>query len=691
GISVDESTIEYTKRQNGLLDTLKVLEKNLYVDCEKSIEHATAEGIKCPAEDCSNNKLEFQKPVDINFENLYEISMFDHEEHDIAVNSDILFCQNIHYTDININGCDYHNAGEACQTLLSLFINITARTLRIWKVHFDRFHTIDLSTIEEDEDPLPEIFRRRLDLKTLILDNVGNDFIYWILNNYTFADSMEVYILNQDYKNLNIVRIISHPTCRKISKLVLNDFVELDEVRLYEEYKKEGRLTELPLFNYIERMKAENKTITDLGLNKLVLQLEGVDCNKYAEILTEFKSIGIQCEEVPFAVIVDRPIAKYNSYIRAKSQYALRKPDTRFYKELELKNINLQDLEADLASRCTTPTSQPDPNQEQKPSIQKLSLETLSLFFWDTNPITENNLVKILEWIACQFTGFKWLFLHNLEVSEGERKKMLAHNYHVNGLDAFRCDSISSEPARIRLLAGTTQNIRLAEFNISRPDIVVVDYTMIPHILKLDLTGMDSEAHLYKLATAIKKSTSIICSMCSLSLYRPNEENQFGDVMHADIDNGMSGEVREEEREGDGVYQAITKKIKPDTVNRLSSFNPELHFKTVCYFACEHLSCLKCVSKMKKPHWHLLKCPTCKKHAEYDQACQLIYAPLPNLVLVQSNIPTSISESQQSKITTWCTTPTFFYASYGNAYWTLPEHKKEATYDTSNPLHVMFI
>ncbi|KAI5187905.1 hypothetical protein NEHOM01_2439, partial [Nematocida homosporus] len=42
GISVDESTIEYTKRQNGLLDTLKVLEKNLYVDCEKSIEHATA-------------------------------------------------------------------------------------------------------------------------------------------------------------------------------------------------------------------------------------------------------------------------------------------------------------------------------------------------------------------------------------------------------------------------------------------------------------------------------------------------------------------------------------------------------------------------------------------------------------------------------------------------------------------------
>ncbi|KAI5188073.1 hypothetical protein NEHOM01_2516, partial [Nematocida homosporus] len=354
-------------------------------------------------------------------------------------------------------------------------------------------------------------------------------------------------------------------------------------------------------------------------------------------------------------------------------------------------NINLQDLEADLASRCTTSTSQPDPNQEQKPSIQKLSLDTLSLCFSDTNPITENNLVKILEWIACQFTDLEWLFLDNLEVSQVEQKKMLAHNYHVNGLDVFRCDSISPKLPRITLLAGNTQNIRLAEFNISRPDIVVVEYAMIPHILKLDLTGMDSEAHLYKLATAIKKSTSIICSMCSLSLYRPNEENKTDNKMHVEIDNGMSGEVREEESKENGVYQAITKKANPDTVEDSSSFNPELHFKTICYFACEHLSCLKCVSKMGMPHEDLLKCPTCKKHASRQKACQLVYAPLPNLVLVQSNIPTSIPESQQSKITTWRKAPTFFYASYEKADWARSEIFRQATYDTSDPLHVMFV
>ncbi|KAI5186540.1 hypothetical protein NEHOM01_1540, partial [Nematocida homosporus] len=354
GISVDESTIEYTKRQDGLLDTLKILEKNLYVDCKKSIEHVIANGIKCPAEDCSNNKLELQEPVDINLKHIYDDggSEFNNYDIDINIDPDILFCQNIHYTDININGFQAYNNSKACLPLLKLFGNITARTLRISNVHFNIFHTFDLSTIEEDNAP-PEIFRRRLDLKVLMLDDVCNDLIYWILNNYTFADSMELHILNQDYSNLNIVRIISHPTCRKISKLVLNDFIGLKEVKLYEKYKKEDRLTELSLFNYIEAMKAKDKTTTDLGLNKLMLQLEGVDCNKYAEILTEFKNIGIQCEEIPFAVVVDRQIANYNSYIRAATYAVLRNSNKSFDKELVLRNINLQDLEADLASRCT--------------------------------------------------------------------------------------------------------------------------------------------------------------------------------------------------------------------------------------------------------------------------------------------------------------------------------------------------
>ncbi|KAI5187904.1 hypothetical protein NEHOM01_2438 [Nematocida homosporus] len=670
GISVDESTIEYTKRQNGLLDTLKALELHLEMDCEKSIEHVTANGIKCPAEDCSNNKWELQESVDINLGILYDLIMVGLSNCDRFGGPYVVFCQNIRYTDIHIDGVGDCWASTLCQTVLNLFINITACTLRISNVIVGAIGSFDLSKIEGN-NALPEICRRRLVLKTLILDNVDDSLIYWILNNYTFANSMEVHILNQGYKNLNITQILSRPTCRKISKLVLNDFVGLDEVRLYEEYKKEGRLTELPLFNYIERMKAKDKTITDLGLNKLLLPLEGIDDSKYTEILAKFNDIGIQCGVIPLAANIHHQMVDCKSYIMTATQYALRHPNNRFYKELVLRNINLQELEADLASRCTTSTSQPDPNQEQKPSIQKLSLDKLSLYFSDTNPITENNLVKILDWIACQFTDLEWLDLYNLEVSQAEQWKMLVHNYHVNGLDVFRCYSISSKSAQINLLAGTIHNIRLAEFNISRPDIVVVDYTMIPHILKLDLTGMDSEAHLYKLATAIKKSTSIICSMCSLSLYRPIEVKRKSTMWK--------------------LCCATTKKANPDTVSRFSILNPELHFKTVCYFACDHLFCIECVWKMKKPHEDLLKCPTCKKHASYKKACQLVYAPLPNLVLVKSNIPTSIPESQQSKITTWRTTPTFFYASYKYSGWMHPKPKKEASYNTTTPLYAMFI
>ncbi|KAI5187114.1 hypothetical protein NEHOM01_1945, partial [Nematocida homosporus] len=290
GISVGECTIEYKNRQDGLLHTLEVLEKNLRVNCKKSIEHVQSCGIKCPAEDRSNNKLELQEPVDINLRALYKTNLYVYADYGLVAGPDALFCQNIHYTDININGCEDYKDSEICRSLLSLFVNIAAHTLRFSNFGLDAFHTFDLSKIEGG-NALPEILRRHLNLKALILDKVDDNLVYWILNNYTFADSMELHILNQIYNNLNIARILSLPICQKISKLVINDFVKLDEVKLYKEYKKEDKLTELPLFNYIETMKAENKTTTDLSLNKLVLQLEGLDCNKYTEILAEFNDI----------------------------------------------------------------------------------------------------------------------------------------------------------------------------------------------------------------------------------------------------------------------------------------------------------------------------------------------------------------------------------------------------------------
>ncbi|KAI5184556.1 hypothetical protein NEHOM01_0231 [Nematocida homosporus] len=456
GISVGESTFEYKRRQNGLLDTLKILENKLHVDCEKVVEQVESCGIQCPGEEYGDNKWEFRETVNISLDSLCNKVKKDKYNDYIDTGTDVLFCQNICYTDIHINSKQAYGPSELCQSLLKLFINITARTLRISNVTDGEIGNFDLSK-REGQNTAPETYRRRLDLKTLILDNVANSLIYWILNSYIFADSMEVHILNQGYKNLNIARILSLPICQNISKLVLNDFVGLDEVKYYEEYKKEDRLTELSLFNYIETMKAENKTTTDLGLNKLVLQLEGLDCNKYTEILAKFKSIGIQCEVVPLVVIVGRQIVNYKSYIKTATRAALRDHSKPIDKGLELKNINLQDLEADIASRCAMSTSQPDPNQEQESPIQKLSIDKLSLFFRDTQFITEHNLVKILEWIACQFVGPKSLYFYHLEVSEDERKKMLVGNYHINGLDAFKYGYMPPEYKIIALVSCSAQ------------------------------------------------------------------------------------------------------------------------------------------------------------------------------------------------------------------------------------------
>ncbi|KAI5185909.1 hypothetical protein NEHOM01_1159, partial [Nematocida homosporus] len=291
GISVGESTIEYKNRQDGLLDTLKILEKYLRVNCKKSIEHVQSCGIKCPAEDRSNNKLELQEPVDINLENINSyISWPKSGYYEMVIQPNIVLCQNIHFADININGSNKYHDGKICRSILKLFINTTAHTFRITNVHDHATTYYGISRIEEKCKP-SEVFQRHLKLKALILDDVCNGLFYWILNKYRFADSMELHILNQSYNNLDVARILSYPKYQKISKLVLKDFVELDEVKLYKEYKKEDKLTELPLFNYIETMKAENKTTTDLSLNKLVLQLEGLDCNKYTEILAEFNDI----------------------------------------------------------------------------------------------------------------------------------------------------------------------------------------------------------------------------------------------------------------------------------------------------------------------------------------------------------------------------------------------------------------
>ncbi|KAI5186024.1 hypothetical protein NEHOM01_1227 [Nematocida homosporus] len=447
GISTKECTIEYKKGRTDLSDTIETLTTDLLGLDDTSINGVNVKADICSGVDLGDAKWELHETVNLHLSLVQKTQKLDST---VGFGYAIThtFCQNIRYTTINICGlptvvCN----GDFIQELdglLNLFGNITARELKLSNIRSSVISpfAFDISKIG-GEHALPKHLQFRLNLKTLVLDNVNNQIISKLFNEYTFVSPVEVHILNQRYSNLDIVRILSHPIGQNITKLVLNDFSGLDEVKYYEEYKKEDRLTELPLFNYIETMKAENKTTSDLGLNKLILQLEGVDCSKYTEVLAEFEKLGIRCQAGPVQTYINRQIAYYKEYLMAATKC------TEIWdvdQALDLYNVDLHELKKDLINRSIKCTSQPS-----KSPTQKLSLETLKLYFSDNQVLTEDSLVDIIGWVACQFTDLKDLTLLNLDVSEHTRKLILNGNYYTVGLETLKAIEIKSEKSQIRL------------------------------------------------------------------------------------------------------------------------------------------------------------------------------------------------------------------------------------------------
>ncbi|KAI5187052.1 hypothetical protein NEHOM01_1891, partial [Nematocida homosporus] len=500
GISFKRYTVEYISGCGGLLDTLKVLKYDLHALYNTSIEDLKSKGVKCPGKVRRGKMWKLQEPVNLQLkivELMYQSRSYGQKKKPAP------FCQNIHYTTINISGppISEHRIVVSCQDLLDRFVNITASKLKIANVYSEYADMIECSLSNKGENnQASKRPRRHLNLETLVLDNVDNQIISKLLNEYTFVSPVEVHILNQRYPNLEIAWILSHPIGQKITKLVLNGFVDLNDVKYYEEYKKEDRLAELPLFKYIETMKAKDKSdpATGLGLNRLILQLEGVNCSKYTEVLAEFEKLGIRCQVVPFAAYVNRPIDKYKEYLMAATQYSLENSEFEIKQQLQLYDINLKDLEADLIDRYEKATLEANSNHSQKPPIQKTPVNDLSLYFCEDQFLTEKDFVNILRWIACQFTDVKTLILYNLKTSDDEQNIISSCNYFTAGLDTLEFIEIRDGKQDIQLKTHTTHNIRLAEFTTYKPGILVMEHTMLPRILGQNLAEMNPESCLYK-------------------------------------------------------------------------------------------------------------------------------------------------------------------------------------------------
>ncbi|KAI5185551.1 hypothetical protein NEHOM01_0910 [Nematocida homosporus] len=203
------------------------------------------------------------------------------------------FCQNIHYAVIEIAGNRTPNKKqvERCISLLSIFQSITAQELKISNVrtHSDTTTYFDIITLrlkaaQQTKWPLA--------LNTLVLDNVDEKIIYWMLGCYTFTSLITIYLQNQHFNNLAIAQILFlHPGPQEIGSLVINEFSGLHEVKHYD---RRGKGEKFSLLRCIDNAQKHKRSSEDLGLHKLVLYANNEDYIMYPDAMAELQRHGIK-------------------------------------------------------------------------------------------------------------------------------------------------------------------------------------------------------------------------------------------------------------------------------------------------------------------------------------------------------------------------------------------------------------
>ncbi|KAI5188015.1 hypothetical protein NEHOM01_2491, partial [Nematocida homosporus] len=132
----------------------------------------------------------------------------------------LFFCQHIHYTEINIVGSGQSWAGDfdSLTIIQDLFRDITVKKLTIKNVREDR----EISESYPPKLDKPKKTRYNMNVDVLILDNVSDIVIYWVLGSYNFVKPVKMHILNLNRNSRVIDQLLSDPKARKISELVLD-------------------------------------------------------------------------------------------------------------------------------------------------------------------------------------------------------------------------------------------------------------------------------------------------------------------------------------------------------------------------------------------------------------------------------------------------------------------------------------
>ncbi|KAI5185225.1 hypothetical protein NEHOM01_0683 [Nematocida homosporus] len=522
----------------------------------------------------------------------------------------ICFCQNIRYRIIHING---HNPSSKPVSyiairLLSLLQSVSVFQLKISNA-CDKNYTFTNFDMNDLTKKTPDRPKYRPNIKILVLDNVDQKIINWIFQHYDFFGPVKVYILNQHFKNLAIAQILSHPVSNNITALVVNDFLELDEVVHYKQPLLDSKFS---LFNYIETVTQPPKSPSSLGLHKLYMQLTTIDFGLYSEILSELVKYHINLLAMKFEEYLASASVDSNQIsMVAKSVFTLY-------------NVTLPALESNFVAFQPSYLAWPNEVPANTSQDLKKGFKKLTLCFSDNPILTEASIVTIIRWTVYRFKEIRTLRIIGIQIAANEKEKISSRNYWVVGLEVL-CSILimekHSQTPLIGLLAhpchvlGGDSTIIMVE----RKDLTyLIKYTNYVDALKsepnLELNPepnpiptpdlSKTNPRLQRIIDDINKhKPAIECRVCYKSHYMP-----------------------------------------PGDLTAKEEFDPENHITAFFYFKCGHPLCSDCVSNpyvMSKK-----ECPFCRRPGVYEKVRTLVSFPRSNIVLPEdtANTPTDSIE-----------------------------------------------
>ncbi|KAI5185553.1 hypothetical protein NEHOM01_0912 [Nematocida homosporus] len=556
------------------------------------------------------------------------------------------FCRCIHYTCIRISGgndSDEKKPVKKCILLLTVLQSLTAKELKISNIRNDKQIETQFN-ISVLKSKIAKSTKWHLNVKFLILDNVDQQIIYWMLGHYTFTNPIEIYLLNQHFSNLAIAEVLSLPQTEQIALLEINNILGLNEVINFQQ--KTNQTNGFSIFRYIKAaMKQHNPSgsldtfsslssldtfnaLNTLNLHKLSLQLGCLNFSLYTKLIQKLASYNIQLSAMPLEDYIkgaaSNPIANLAVHKRLFTLY----------------NITLAALEAGLKAHQTPTRTQHRP----LPTLLRQSVEELRLEFSRRQSLNEPDLITIIRWVACLFKDLVALRLANVRLTCRATFALRSHKYWVYGLCTLaniyiEIDLFSQK--HVRLPIQLYSHAMVSNVFNYRPELTAISsatllrfIAFIDQIDKFVSNHAFPKASLKMIVNSIKENkTDFECPVCFRVL-------------------GMVPSER--------GWKNISCFLTSSPTHNL--YNSSDNFAALCYLKCGHRICNECIPKMKK--MPSTQCPTCRTPNVYDNPHRLIGIPLSRFIFAEDSVKTLHPNPDQLNAYTWDNEQIYFYIPY---------------------------